>query len=505
MEKIKLLFYDYEYIKNTKDKYCEIFNVNSSDYTDISASNLKLSVRATNILNNMSLNTIEDILNISPSQFFHFSYCGKKTFKEINSSLLNFLKLNKEFEKTQSFIKEQEELFLFFENLSEKLIKFDFNEIKTFENIDGINIASIELCNTFEDFLLNYYSTKRRSEIIRKRFKIDYEGKCTLECIGQDYNISKERVRQIIERELNFISSRRKTPQKTKYFSLVKDLFCNLEMREIYLLFSSSHFDLYNAHYVNGLLCSLFGRKRGETIRENIKKVILNIENYKEFKKIEQQNFEESERLKSLIYFPNKKQEFRGSIKKMLPLRNIHLDNINTTGHIPLKKSYNEVPFESGCERRILKYLDANSYVTEINAQCVCIPYGDKQNYYPDIVIKTIDNTICIIEVKPYFYMPLYKNILKFEALHNYCKERNIGYLIVDDRLNSFFDYNDNICNATLENILLNELEKTHALNYFQYKELLKTNNLKVSMFELAQVVFNNKLKWKLNPFNIEK
>ena len=170
-----------------------------------------------------------------------------------------------------------------------------------------------------------------------------------------------------------------------------------------------------------------------------------------------------------------------------------------------LNKAYLEVPFESGSERRVFEYLDNNSYVTEINAQCICIPYADKRNYYPDIVIKTEDNALCIIEVKPFYQMALYENLLKFEALHNYCKEKNIGYLIIDERINSLFQYKNNISNAKLEKMILEELSLNENINYTRYRDLLSANNLDVTIKELSVVVLKNKLKWSLKPFSIKK
>ena len=53
MEKLKSLFLDYKYAKNTNEKYYDIFDVDSTDFAQIKLSELNLSVRATNILNNM--------------------------------------------------------------------------------------------------------------------------------------------------------------------------------------------------------------------------------------------------------------------------------------------------------------------------------------------------------------------------------------------------------------------------------------------------------------------
>ena len=218
MEKLKSLFLDYKYAKNTNEKYYDIFDVDSTDFAQIKLSELNLSVRATNILNNMSLYTLEDILNFYPSKIACFEGCGRKTFKEINIALLKLLKGKEKIKQIKDAIDECEKVYNYFKTLADKIIIFDINEIKCLETSETLNVAAIELGIAFEKFIEDYSSTNRQKEIIRKRFKIDILPKCTLERISQDYNISRERVRQLINKELNRISSLNETLAKTNYF-----------------------------------------------------------------------------------------------------------------------------------------------------------------------------------------------------------------------------------------------------------------------------------------------
>ena len=114
MEKFKLPFLDYEYAKYLKEKYYELLKVNSADFADIKLSKLNLSVRSINVLNNMSLYTVEDILNFYPFQLARFQGCGKKTFNEINICLLKFLKVENQFEQIIITLDGNESLYLFF-------------------------------------------------------------------------------------------------------------------------------------------------------------------------------------------------------------------------------------------------------------------------------------------------------------------------------------------------------------------------------------------------------
>ena len=94
---------------------------------------------------------------------------------------------------------------------------------------------------------------------------------------------------------------------------------------------------------------------------------------------------------------------------------------------------------------------------------------------------------------------------MKFKALHNYCKERNIGYLVIDERLNSLFQYKNNISNAKLEKVILDELSVNNNINYIRYRELLYANDLAATIKDLSVVVLKNKLRWSLKPFSIKK
>ena len=214
------------------------------------------------------------------------------------------------------------------------------------------------------------------------------------------------------------------------------------------------------------------------------------------------------EKLKKVLYFPGEIKKYNTTIKNKPFLREVNEDNDCHTGTLDLRKSGRPVQYESGVERKVLLFLEKNDYVTEINTQCISIKYeynGKERTYFPDIVIKTIENEICIIEVKTFYQMALHQNVLKFRAMHNFCKEHGMGYTVIDDRSRTIFDHRQIKYNTDIAKILVDACNKNGKLNYHQYNTLLNCNNLSIRMTELASLVLGEKLVWSLQPFSISR
>lgn len=89
--------------------------------------------------------------------------------------------------------------------------------------------------------------------------------------------------------------------------------------------------------------------------------------------------------------------------------------------------------FESGLEKRYLEKIFGSKLVTDVATQAIMIPYRNKgieRKYYPDIVMRTVDGQIIMIEVKPELTFCIIDTFRKALVGHRYAKIKKWGYVL---------------------------------------------------------------------------
>lgn len=93
-----------------------------------------------------------------------------------------------------------------------------------------------------------------------------------------------------------------------------------------------------------------------------------------------------------------------------------------------------------------------------------------------------------------------YGNIEKFEALKNYCEKYGFGFLIIDERGNSFEHINE--VNCKFSKSVLAEIDEHGHAAYQQYKEIFTQSSASVK--NLIALIKKHNLHFSF-PFLIEK
>ena len=173
--------------------------------------------------------------------------------------------------------------------------------------------------------------------------------------------------------------------------------------------------------------------------------------------------------------------------------------SVNTKEEALLNFFYENLAYqcESFLERNILeKLLQCNTF-KRIKTQSLKIPFNNSY-YYPDFQCLTHDNYFVLIEVKPLFNMCEEYNIKKFHALKEYCEKYGFGYLVVDDKSNSFFEIDEP--NSKFSERILNELKDSSNIPYTKYKEIY--NSSKATVKNLLTLIKAENLKLSF-PFRL--
>ena len=93
-----------------------------------------------------------------------------------------------------------------------------------------------------------------------------------------------------------------------------------------------------------------------------------------------------------------------------------------------------------------------------------------------------------------------HKNIQKFEALRLYCEKYGFGYIIMDDRENSYEHIDEH--NEEFTNLLLSEIHQNGCLRYKVYKKIHVETNASVK--NLLTLIKKQKLTFS-SPFFIKQ
>ncbi|MEJ0038858.1 MAG: TnsA endonuclease N-terminal domain-containing protein [Gammaproteobacteria bacterium] len=91
---------------------------------------------------------------------------------------------------------------------------------------------------------------------------------------------------------------------------------------------------------------------------------------------------------------------------------------------------------ESSTEARVYRWLERSPDVRWYQEQPIELTYeieGCTRPYFPDAAVMGNDGRVVMVEVKPFYRMYRYKTLVKALAALNHCRQRGIGYLLVDD------------------------------------------------------------------------
>lgn len=366
---------------------------------------------------------------------------------------------------------------------------------------------------TIVDVISNYLGwavdlQHRNSQIYCKRIGLVETEKTTLQAIGEEYGITRERIRQICDRALRRICRKQDGLDECRreLFDIIKDYMPS----QFVILVYEGLMTLTNRHFVELFLKLLFqtcdtnlinelGAHYYNAVRQEHKNIQAAEQCSKKMEKLDS-------KLKQLVVFPGDARKYNASLIGVLPKREVCENAETESGEVELNKCVRPVQYESKLEHNVLLLLDCIPWVKEINTQCIEIPYefdGREHIYYPDIVIKTQDDRICILECKPMIRMAIYQNIVKFKALHQYCLKYGFGYAILDDRLRAFKDILDADYSVEFAEKLQ---EYCLKYGYLKWRDILKLANeskTKLTATALTSIIVQRRMKLYLHPYRL--
>lgn len=490
-----------EVVANEYDNIVKQISIEHHDLTFDTCSN-----RLKNALNRNRVYTVGDLVKYSASEILRFSYFGEKCQWELcefltkvaDCKLQNTEVVDEPLQKKDRASNQQRhpsEKVRYINEINNAKYPLILNgAFKTYlEKQEEYNLLYIE----YVDFLINAASVKlnpRERAIFYSRLGINETGK-TLQEIGVTFDLTRERIRQIVNKAAKRVKSKRLT--KYEYIEL-EYAKCQLieKITAVSLggFFAYLYFECDNLAPLK-LMYSILFNKQSEA-NALVREFKNQYAQYKEELKNIQNQTKYNLSIYNLIHFGHKRIIEYDTFADLIEERMVGTDNVELANFCYDNKTYQ---CESYLEKKILENFLSKNTFKEIKTQSLKIPFG-KSFYYPDFQCLTHDNNLVVIEVKPLVKMCEAHNIRKFEALKEYCEKNGFGYLIIDDRNNSFYEINKP--NNALNQKIMETLQTNKEMNYCKFRKIY--DETKATIKNLLTLIKTYKLKLSY-PFSLRR
>ena len=488
---------EYEYMKEDFLLYIKAREMIPSNKTNTyfdSCSN-----RLKNALYKQHIFTVKDLIDLSPLQIMKIPNLGRKCFVELYDFLLELSNDSEVVDNTNlSTITNVEEklnkIRFINENSTSVTIEFNSNILDTEEFvIEEYKYLYIRLINHIcesANMKLNF----RERSILMSRFGINEEAK-SLQEIGNIHSLSRERVRQLLVRSMKKMGSK----------SITNNVLLDLEYEKVSLIL-----DINKHSTSNFILFLLLSNVNLWVIKFVVKyyfKSEVDIDKFRyyfqhELLKKQQESIalekkrEFNDAFNQLITFTKKRYITEEDFSRLKTERYVNVDDPEMKACIFNGKKYQ---CESFLEQQILHKLLINNTFKDVKTQSLKVPHKNHY-YYPDFQCLTHDNLLVLIEVKPMLNMCENDNIEKFKSLKDYCEKYGFGYLIIDNRWNSYEHIDEE--NSLFSKLILDEINKQGSINYSKYKVIYQGTNASLENLLTLIKKYNLRLSF---PFVIKR
>jgi hypothetical protein len=190
--------------------------------------------------------------------------------------------------------------------------------------------------------------------------------------------------------------------------------------------------------------------------------------------------------------------------KTSLPFsRAREVNDENNVGVLESKINNRLIHFESGLEMVFYEMLEkGHELISCYQEQPCAIEYkidGRVRKYYPDAAVQLASGDCFLVEVKPFFRLFLYQNILKISAALELCELNGCGFLLFTGRnISTEFD---KIMIGSAHAMIYSLVSTERALGFREFKNVAKETTFR----DLCAAIMHHNIRFDLAPFSVSR
>ena len=362
--------------------------------------------------------------------------------------------------------------------------------------------------------------TARESRIMGLRYGFANGEPQTLEQVGQDMGISRERIRQILKRTHRKIYSKgRRQIAKGETAGACACLLLYLESiirptepGNLNRIFDFARDELaYLPQHTRALpllVYMLYGQ--GERASEYLSQLIQRDREEVTALKRAIRSDSAFRDLLAYVIWPSEISSGSHTFEmaaKLSRKREVSRDGEGKSGTFFSQKMDREVQYESLTELQFLLKLEQIKEIALYQEQPFVIPYelgGVSRTYYPDVFFVVEDGRGVVVEIKHRYQMALHENLTKWSALRKFCVQNGWGLLVTDGQ-RPIQKLQQHEFPIKFQTALLAALENSrdNALSWKEYKSIRDQYN--ATWEDFIAVILRNRLIWNLHPFELKQ
>jgi hypothetical protein len=353
---------------------------------------------------------------------------------------------------------------------------------------------------------------ERESQVLALRYGLPDAKTNTLEEVGRRFGLTRERARQIVLRAHRLVVSKalselRKglTNQPCARLALfAREFVCpereNLGQR-LAALITQEFPGLFPTAQVIRFVASLAYADL-EPAKDDIDAALTVLREQHERRMKRELALDRFKKLVSYVNWPASPK--RIDDEDMADMRRGDNESLTAiAGSFYSDKMSHSVNYRSELELNFYRFLEQIDEVVEYHERPFGLPYeseGRRIIYYPDLFILLRNRRGIVVEIMPVFRMALWRNLVTFDSLHNYCLKVGFGLLVTDGYgcLEQMRQYK---VEQRYTREVMRNLRKRGTLDWNTYRAIRDKYHAKRNDF--VGLVVRNKLVWQLWPFKL--
>lgn len=362
--------------------------------------------------------------------------------------------------------------------------------------------------------LSRYSRDDREHDILTRRFGINDRDRATLQEIGHQHAISRERVRQLVDRSVMRVASRALTSVEdraardmlTERYGSTADI--EPLVRRLTLEACATETGPLTKNFAV-LKLRLAGHRVSDTnrlaneVRSRVARVRSRL---RTLERIERNtavadNYATShlQRWLSHIEWPADTTQSHCPI----PDRAVRQVDVDEEGHGAtfLDKLGRDAAWDSRFEARLLRILNDSHLVATFQEQPVQVPYqwgGHTKSYYPDVVAQLHDGRTVLIEAKPIYEVAYAVNQDKFDAGRVFAHSRGWGWLVWTDRCSI-----PELRRRDVDPVLAERITAAVMAGGLDWSTMRCFKAQGLQLLDLITLTIVNRWRWEREPFRL--